>query len=143
MEEQAFIEIDVVSVDFFNVFYSGISPGRYAANNVIYETLVEAIGAYADGFVAVVAGATPSSGSLPEQYSRLSGVTPIGAPDYSWSYAAALTAFSRREGFVPKSGGLPDSLRESCVSSVENYTGNVSVTFYLHADLYWGGECLL
>ncbi|KAI0314079.1 glucoamylase [Amylostereum chailletii] len=104
------LTITNTSLAFFRTFQPGVLPGTYhkvGLGMVSYLHLTQAIRVYADGFVALCAKYTPESGVLYEGFNKTDG-TPVGAPGLSWSYAAALTAFSARDGFVPRSWGAKD-----------------------------------
>jgi glucoamylase len=64
---------------------------------------------------------TPSSGSLSEQYAKSDG-TPLSAIDLTWSYAAFLTAYARRNNAVPASWGSAGA------RSLPNQCSGTSVT---------------
>lgn len=105
------LTITNTSLAFFRTFQPGVLPGTYhkvGLGMVSYLHLTQAIRGYADGFVALCAKYTPDSGVLYEGFNKTDG-TPVGAPGLSWSYAAALTAFSARDGFVPPSWGAKDA----------------------------------
>jgi glucoamylase len=91
------ITVTPTSKAFFEQFSSDITPGTYHSDSSTYVELSEAIRAYADGFVEIVARHTPPDGGLAEQFDKKSG-TPTSAVDLTWSYAAALTAFRSKKG---------------------------------------------
>lgn len=102
----------------------------------------------ADGFVEKVAEYTLPDGELPEQYSRENG-TAVSARHLTWSYAAALSAFSARAGYVPKpwgarrEAGLPESCatsKDSGVSLDEARKTEITVTFTVRAEARFGGK---
>ncbi|KAL0256741.1 glycoside hydrolase 15 protein [Diplodia seriata] len=99
---EASITIDAVSLPFFTDIYPSAATGTFAADSDAFVAIVNAVKAYADGFVGVVQTYTPADGSLSEQFSRDDG-TPLSAPDLTWSYAAFLTAAARRDSVVPAS----------------------------------------
>lgn len=144
-DAQGSLNVTNVSVAFFQQFAPTVTAGTYPASSTTYGTLTAAIRAYADGFVAVVAKYTPSNGGLAEQYTRAGG-TPISAADLTWSYAAALTAFSAREGFTPESWGAkglsaPASCNTNSGGGGGGGSGNtVAVTFNVQATTVWGGK---
>ena len=83
---------------------------------------------------------TPSNGGLAEQYSRNDG-TPTSAVDLTWSYAAALTAFAARDGFVPASWGAAGlTVPSVCSTGGSGSGGTVAVTFNVQATTVWGGN---
>lgn len=128
---QQSLTVSSTSLAFFRTFSSGVNTGTYAASSSTYTTLTSAIKTYADGFIAVVAKYTPADGALAEQYHRNDG-HPLSARDLTWSYAAALTAFQARSGFVPASWGA-QGLNSTCLSSV-------SITFNVQATTVFGGS---
>ncbi|KAJ5232811.1 Glycoside hydrolase family 13 [Penicillium chermesinum] len=102
--QQGSLAITQASLPFFQALDSSAVVGNYSSSSSTYSSLTGAIKTYADGFVSVVQQYTPSNGSLPEQFTRDNG-TPTSAGDLTWSYAAFLTAASRRDGSVPASWG--------------------------------------
>ncbi|AEO61583.1 glycoside hydrolase family 15 protein, partial [Thermothelomyces thermophilus ATCC 42464] len=99
-KKQQSIEVTQLSLPFFKDLLPGISTGTYTPSSSTYQQILDAVSAYADGFIDVAAKYTPSDGSLAEQYTRDSG-QPISAKDLTWSYAAFLSAADRRAGIVP------------------------------------------
>ena len=63
---------------------------------------------YADGFLSLVQKYAPATGLLAEQFSRTDG-SPLSAANLTWSYAAFLSATTRRKGQVPASWGTNTS----------------------------------
>lgn len=126
------IVISAISLPFFRDFLPYISPGTYDINSDIYKTLIEAITAYADGFIGIVAKYTASNGSLAEQFSKDDG-TPLSAHDLTWSYASFLTASARRAGIVPPSwaGTLNSSVPDSCQGTwiIGSYSSATATSF--------------
>jgi glucoamylase len=98
------ITVDSLSLPFFRDLVPLVATGTYASGSSTYTTIVNAVRAYGDGFVAVVQKYTPADGSLAEQYDRNTG-SPLSARHLTWSYAAFLTAIERRNGVVPPSWG--------------------------------------
>jgi glucoamylase len=107
-----------------NVLTRGCS-GTYASSTSTYTTLYNAVKAYADGYVNIVATYAQSNGSLSEQFSRSNGV-PLSAYDLTWSYAAFLTAAARRAGVVPYSWGEPTASSVPSVCSSTSAIGTYS-----------------
>ncbi|KAL2143303.1 hypothetical protein VTI28DRAFT_10610 [Corynascus sepedonium] len=113
-KEQGSIEVTDLSLPFFQDLLSDISTGTYDSSSSTYQEILDAVSAYADGFIDVAAQYTPSDGSLAEQFERDSG-NPISAADLTWSYSAFLSATDRRAGIVPAGWSaengktLPDS----------------------------------
>jgi hypothetical protein len=102
---------------------------------------------FADGFIAVVAQYTPANGGLAEQYTRAAGV-PTSALDLTWSYAAALTAFNARAGFVPTSWGakgltVPSTCQTGGATPGNPGSGSVAVTFNEKATTVYGENIYL
>jgi glucoamylase len=103
-KKQGSLAITQTSLPFFQDLVSSAAPGNYSSSSPTYCSITEAVKSYADGFYTIVQQYTPSNGSLAEQFTRDNG-TPISARDLTWSYAAFLTAASRRNGIVPHSWG--------------------------------------
>lgn len=159
---QSSLSVTLTSLAFFQNLVPTVKVGTYTAKSATYATLVAAVEAYADGFVATVAKYTPSGGGLAEQYSKTDGVS-ISAVDLTWSYAAALTAFGARAGVVPSSWGAKGLVVSStCSTASGTGTGGgggggsggggsatVKVTFNVQATTILGGpwifysSCLL
>lgn len=99
-KKQGFVDVTDISQAFFKDLVPGISPGSYRSDSSTFQTLVQAVSAYADDFVNVVAKYTPANGALAEQFSKDDG-TPMSARDLTWSYASFLSAADRRAGIVP------------------------------------------
>jgi len=91
------ITVTPMSKVFFEQFSSDIALGTYRSDSSTYVQLSDAIRAYADGFVEIVARHTPPDGRFAEQFDKKSG-KPTSAVDLTWSYAAALTAFRSKKG---------------------------------------------
>ncbi|CAH0021275.1 unnamed protein product [Clonostachys rhizophaga] len=98
------LTVDSVNLAFFKDIVPSAAAGTYAKGSTTYQTIISAVHAYADDFIAVVQKYTPSSGALAEQYTRANG-SPTSATDLTWSYAAFLTTVERRSGVVPPSWG--------------------------------------
>jgi glucoamylase len=116
------ITVTSTSLAFWQDLDSSIATGTYAASSATYSTLVSAVQSYADGYVSVVEKYTPSSGSLAEQFSKSDG-SPVSASDLTWSYAAFLTAISRRDAAVPASWGETTASSVPGVCSATTYSG--------------------
>jgi glucoamylase len=89
-DQQQSLSVTTISEPFFTLFVPDIAVGTYKNSSSTYKTLVGAIKAYADGFIAVNAKYTPDDGSLSEQFDKTTGV-PTSAVHLTWSYASALT----------------------------------------------------
>lgn len=101
-KSQGFIEVTSTSLAFFKDLDSSVATGTYQSSSSTYTTLVDAVTAYADGYVNVVATYAAPNGSLSEQFEKSNG-SPLSAYDLTWSYAAFLSAAARRAGTVPPS----------------------------------------
>lgn len=101
-KSQGSIEVTSTSLAFFKDFDSSVTAGTYQSGSSTYTTLIDAVTAYADGYVNVVATYAAPNGSLSEQFEKSSG-SPLSAYDLTWSYAAFLSAAARRAGTVPPS----------------------------------------
>ncbi|UNI20086.1 Glucan 1,4-alpha-glucosidase [Purpureocillium takamizusanense] len=116
----------------------GVAKGTYYArgasadDDITFASIVEAVSAYADGFVDVVATYAAANGSLAEQFSRDDG-GPLSARDLTWSYAAFLTAAARRAGVLPpswaddKATSVPGTC--SATSVVGSYSSATATSF--------------
>ncbi|GAB1313339.1 glycoside hydrolase 15 protein [Madurella fahalii] len=94
------ITITQLSLPFFRDLLPSIAAGTYASGSSTYQSIIDAVFAYADGFVSIAAEHAHPDGSMPEQFDRNTG-QPIAAPDLTWSYSSFLTATARRAGIVP------------------------------------------
>ncbi|KAI0675576.1 glucoamylase [Trametes maxima] len=136
------LNVTSTSLAFFRQFSSSVTAGTYASGSATYTTLTSAIKTFADGFLAVNAKYTPSNGGLAEQYSRNNG-QPVSAVDLTWSYAAALTAFSAREGKTYGSWGaaglaVPSTCSSGGSGGGGGGAGTVAVTFNVKATTTFG-----
>ncbi|KAF8443015.1 glycoside hydrolase family 15 protein [Boletus edulis BED1] len=102
--KQGSLTITSTSLGFFQQFNTSLTIGTCTASSSTFTSLMSGIKNFADGFIAVGAQYTPSSGSLSEQYSRSNG-SPLSAIDLTWNYASALTAFAARAGQTSASWG--------------------------------------
>jgi glucoamylase len=103
-QKQHSVEITAISLPFFKQIYPAARVGVYPSSSSTFRQILKAVSTYADGFIAINQKYTPKDGALSEQFSRENG-TQLSAPDLTWSYASALTAFDAREGRVPPSWG--------------------------------------
>ena len=95
------ITVTSVSLPFFKDLLPSITTGTFTPDSSsTYQSILDAVSAYADGFVEVAAKYTPADGSFTEQFDRSSG-SPTGATHLTWSYAAFLSMADRRAGIVP------------------------------------------
>lgn len=99
-KKEASITVTSVSLAFFKELIPSIATGTYASGSSTFQSIIDAVSAYADGFVDVAASHAGPGGSLAEQYNRNSG-NPESAADLTWSYASFLSAADRRAGIVP------------------------------------------
>lgn len=99
-KQQNSITVTSTSLGFFRDLVPSISTGTYASTTSQYTQIIDAVSAYADGFIEINSRYVQSNGGMPEQFDRNSG-TPIAASDLTWSYASFLTAAARRAGQVP------------------------------------------
>ncbi|KAI2635330.1 family 15 glycosyl hydrolase [Xylaria nigripes] len=102
---QSSLTIDDTSLPFFRDIYSAAAAKTYTPSdaNSEFDSILNAITAYADSFMAVVQKYTPADGSLAEQFSKTSPFSPLSAADLTWSYAAFVTMAERRAGQYPPS----------------------------------------
>ncbi|KAK4101411.1 carbohydrate-binding module family 20 protein [Parathielavia hyrcaniae] len=94
------ITITQLSLPFFKDLLPTITTGTYPSSSPTFQAILDAVLAYADGFIDVAAQYTPQDGSLAEQFDRNTGA-PVSATHLTWSYSAFLTAAERRAGVVP------------------------------------------
>lgn len=137
------ITVDSVNRAFFQDLLS-VSVGTYAEGSSQFTSIIDAVTAYADDFIAVVQKYTPSDGSLDEQYNRNTG-SPLSARDLTWSYAAFLTATERRDGVVPPGWGESGANEVPAVCSGtpacdSKITFNVRVATVLGEDIFVVGS---
>jgi glucoamylase len=130
--QQDSVTVSQISLSFFQDLLPNIATGTYAGNSATYTNIINAVSTYADDFLAKVEQYTPSDGSLAEQYSKNDG-NPVGAKDLTWSYAAFLTATSRRAGIVPPTWANGTNLAVpgtcSATTAVGSYTSATKTTF--------------
>lgn len=125
------LNITSTSLPFFQDLLPSAATGTYDSSSSTYTTLISAIRDYADGFLAINAKYTPTDGALSEQYSKANG-TQVSAVDLTWSYAAALTAFSARNSTKYASWGAAGlTVPSTCTA---NPGSTVSVTFTVEKD---------
>jgi glucoamylase len=131
-DQQGSLTVTQTSLAFFRDLVPGISAGTYNAGSSTYKTVFNAVSAYAEGFVDVVATYVPEDGSMAEQYHKDSGA-PLGASDLTWSYASFLTATSRRAGIVPRpwANETTISIPSTCqrTTAAGSYTRATKTTF--------------
>ncbi|KAF8214951.1 glucoamylase [Mycena galopus ATCC 62051] len=142
--QQASLTVTSTSLAFFQQFLPSVTAGTYASSTSTFTTLTAAVKTFADGFIGVVEKYTPAGGGLSEQYSRSDG-TPVSAVDLTWSYAAALTAFSARAGVTSPGWGaagltVPTTCQTSGGGGGTGGSGTVSVTFNCDATTVIGED---
>jgi glucoamylase len=131
-KKQGSVTVTSVSLPFFKDLVSSVTAGTYTSDSTTFKSIVDAVWAYADGFMDVNAKYTASDGSIPEQFDRNTG-TPIGATHLTWSYAAFITAAERRAGIIPDGWGaenaknVPSSCNRNQVAG--SYTSATKTTF--------------
>lgn len=126
------IAVDSTNQAFFNDIIPNTAQGTYQSSSSTYTAIISAIQTYADGYMSLAQKYTPSNGSLSEQFSKTDG-TPLSAVDLTWSYAAFLTAYARRNETVPASWGAASAnqLPSSCSgSSVTGTYSSVTATSF-------------
>lgn len=141
---QGSLTVTSTSLAFFKQFVPSITAGTYASTSSTYTTLVAAIRAHADDFVAINAKYTPADGSLAEQYTRDTGA-PLSAKHLTWSYASALTAFTARKGITNGSWGaknvkVPAGQCQSNQGPVVKATFNVVATTVFGENIFLTGS---
>jgi glucoamylase len=143
-DRQGSITVDSVSLPFFQDLVSSVAAGTYAEGSSTYESIVDAVLNYADGYIAIVQKHTPASGALSEQFDRNSG-KPLSARDLTWSYAAFLTATKRRAASVGPSWNEPSHNVAPAICGAAS-TYNSRITFNIRAptgpgeQVYVAGE---
>lgn len=100
------VSIDAVSLPFWQSVYSSATSGTYSKDSSEFSTLVDAVLAYADGFVETALRYTPENGALAEQYSRENG-TAVSARNLTWSYASFITMRGARLSAVSDYAQVP------------------------------------
>ncbi|THH07791.1 hypothetical protein EW145_g3149 [Phellinidium pouzarii] len=142
---EASLTVTSLSLPFFALFNSSVTPGIYASSSTTFTTLTTAIKSYADSYIALAAKYTPESGGLAEQYDRNNG-TPLSAVDLTWSYASALTAFEARNGSNSQFaswGAKGLSVPATCVTEAGGDGQTVQVTFNVDAETVLGENIFL
>lgn len=135
-DKQGSITVSSLSLAFFSDLASGISVGSYAKGSSTYGTIVSAVKAYADDYVAIVRKYTPSNGGLAEQFDKNNG-SPLSAVDLTWSYAAFLTAVERRAGVGGPSWGESTNNSPPSVCTAPPVC-NARITFNVRATTTFG-----
>ncbi|KAJ7451616.1 glucoamylase [Mycena latifolia] len=130
-EEQGYLNVSTISYSFFKQFLPSVSVGYYEASTSTFKTLTSRVKKFADEFLAIHAKFT---------YDRKTGA-PLSAVDLTWSYAAALTAFSARAGKKPASWGAAGLVAPKVCQS--NNEGTVAVTFNVDAKTILGESIYL
>jgi glucoamylase len=130
------IAVTSTSLAFFRQFASTVAEGTYASDSATYTTLLDAVTAFADGFIEIIAKYTPADGALAEQYHRSTGAQ-LSAKDLTWSYAAILTANAARDGHAQESWGAAGLTAPATCGGNQGPT--VGVTFNVRAETVWGG----
>ncbi|KAL3302414.1 glycosyl hydrolase family 15 [Colletotrichum asianum] len=130
-KQQGSVTVTQTSLAFFRDQLGSVAPGTYASGTSTYTSLINAVSAYADGFMNVVATYAQTNGSLAEQFSRSNG-QPLSADDLTWSYAAFLTAAQRRAAVIPPGWvGSATSVPGTCAATsiVGSYTSATATSF--------------
>ncbi|KDN65985.1 putative glycosyl hydrolase family 15 [Colletotrichum sublineola] len=130
-KQQGSITVTQTSLPFFRDRLGSVAPGTYASSSSTYTSLINAVSAYADGFMNIVATYAQTNGSLAEQFSRSDG-KPLSADDLTWSYAAFLTAAQRRANVIPKGWvGSATSVPGTCqATSIAGSYSSATVTSF-------------
>ncbi|KAJ7195533.1 glucoamylase [Mycena pura] len=135
---QGSLQVTSISLPFFKQFLPSVTVGTYASSTSTFKTMIAAVEAFADGFLAIHSKFTPANGGLAEQFDKSTG-TPLSAGDLTWSYAAALTMFAARSGTKPASWGAAGLV----VPSVCKPGPSVAVTFNVVAETELGEDIYL
>ncbi|EME79485.1 glycoside hydrolase family 15 carbohydrate-binding module family 20 protein [Pseudocercospora fijiensis CIRAD86] len=96
------ITITATSLPFFKDVYVAATTGTFSSSTSTFNSIITAVGVYADSYMSKAQQYTPQGGALAEQYSRSNG-SPLSAGDLTWSYSAFLTAFNARKAAMPAS----------------------------------------
>ncbi|KAL1593749.1 hypothetical protein SLS60_010481 [Paraconiothyrium brasiliense] len=159
------ITIDDTSLAFWQSVYPSAQTGTYTKGGYAdFTKIIDAVLAYADGFVETALEYAPENGALAEQYSREDG-TPLSARDLTWSYASFVTMRGARLAATsdyaqvpswgaPTSPQIPDTCTPSSVKGT--YAPAVAagapsdaaactyiVTFNLNATTFYGENIYL
>ncbi|KAF3766372.1 glycoside hydrolase family 15 /Carbohydrate-binding module family 20 [Cryphonectria parasitica EP155] len=130
-KNQGYIQVTSTSLAFFKDLDSSITAGTYEDSSSTYTTLYDAVQAYADGYFNIVATYAAPNGSLSEQFDKATG-EPLSAYDLTWSYAAFLSAASRRAGISPPSWvGNGNAVPGTCAATsvVGSYSSATATSF--------------
>lgn len=130
--DQGSVNVTGTSLAFFSDLVPGIKEGTHNEGSDTYDTILQSVMSYADGYVDIVKTYMHQNGSMPEQFSKEDG-TPLGARDLTWSYAAFITVSAARERVHSQIFGWlasPPNLPSSCdASSVEGAYISATPTF--------------
>jgi glucoamylase len=137
-DRQGSITVVSVSLPFFLDLVPSNATGTYAEGSATYESIIEAVLNYTDGYIAMVQNYTPSNGSLSEQFDRKDGKS-LSARDLTWSYAAFLTATKRRAASVGPSWNEPSHNVASAVCGAAP-TCNSRLTFNIRTPTGTGEQ---
>lgn len=123
------LTVTKLSLGFFLDIFPNAAVGTYKSGSDTFESAIQAVTTYADGFVGVVAKYSRANGSLDEQFSKDNGA-PLSAADLTWSYAAFLTAVARRTGQVPEAWLQKGSAQLPAVCSSSTAQGSYTSATY-------------
>ena len=103
-KSQKSITVTRVDLAFWQQLFPNITTGTYtpSGNNYsapAFDTLIDGVFTYADGFVDLVSYYLPSNGSINEQFDKNTG-EPLSAIDLTWSFASYITMSSRRRSAI-------------------------------------------
>ncbi|CEL11050.1 hypothetical protein ASPCAL14157 [Aspergillus calidoustus] len=124
------IEVNSVSLPFFQALHSSTVPGTYSSSSETYHQLVDAVRTYADGFLRIVQNYAWNNGSLSEQFSRYNG-SHLSANDLAWSYATLLSVSRRRSAIAPPpwgNSGSPSVPLTCSATAVPGTYSSVTIT---------------
>lgn len=141
---QGSITIDTVSLPFFRDLLPSISTGTYTKDSSTFTSIITATRTYADDYLALVQKYTPSTGALAEQFDKSTG-SPLSARDLTWSYAAFLTAASRRSNtplpsWNEPSNNTPPTTCSGTPACNTNLTFNVRATTTFGDNIFVVGQ---
>ena len=156
-----FVAIEDTSRPFFAALLPAMKRGIYHADDDgdTFHNITSAITKYADSFLLKAFEHIPRSGDLSEQYSRRDG-SPLSAKNLTWSYAAFLSATSRRSGAMPRPWASQEGARVPAACAPTSAKGvyraavaagapargslcTVPVEFRVRATTYWGESVLV
>lgn len=121
------IVITQMSLPFWRDVHPNIFNGTFAVGQAPFVDLLIAVKEYADGFMRVVQKYRVGGNRFSEQFVEAEGFGAdfgVGARDFSWSYAAFLTAAARRDFVNPPGWAHKNSTTVPDVCSTVSIKGS-------------------